>query len=166
MSKTPEPSPLTPAQVTDLRLKYLTDETSTIKSLAQELGLPVYRVSSLLKGKDFDAFKESIQKTVVSLAKDKLHSHAEKAAELWGKAMPVAASKGDHRPMKDLLTAIHAIDSEAKQPLVTVQIGLSVGDVTLLPGVSAGNPVDGQVLGPADSTGHSIPAKALPPATD
>lgn len=129
---TPEKPPLTIAQVTAIRFSYLLDESATIKSLAEEYELPQYRVASLLKGKDFDAFKDDFHATMTDAARNILQRSAEQAALLWQKSMLPAALKGDHRPMKDLLTAIKAIDPEAKAPALTIQIGLSLSDAGAL----------------------------------
>lgn len=149
--------PLPPHIVNEIRFRYLTDETMTIAKLAELYQHPAHRVSSLLKGKDYDTFKATVQQTLRQAAVDRLVSSAEKAADLWAAAMPIAAARGDHRPMKDLLIATKAIDATAQaQPMVVVQVGIKAEDVTIaigsasVPALALANQPTIDV--PADST--------------
>lgn len=127
-----EPPLLTHSQIALLRFRYLTEETATVKSLAEETGLPRYRVASLLKGADFDSFRDGLHASMAQQAQTILARSAEQAAQQWVRAMGPAADKGDHRPMRDLLTAVHAIDPEASAPTLVVQIGVTSNDVQIL----------------------------------
>jgi hypothetical protein len=59
-----------------------------------------------------------------------LQTFAPTATAAWLEAMNVAATKGDHRPAKDLLIAAKAIDpvglQETGGPTVQVQIGIAI----------------------------------------
>lgn len=128
--------PLTTGEIATLRFRYLTDETATIKALAADYGQPPYKVAQLLKGADYDAFKAEAQAIIRTAAADRLAAASEDAAALWLKSMPIAAARGDHRPMKELLIATKAIDPQSAAPQVVVQVGISLADV-LLPGAHA-----------------------------
>lgn len=125
-------APLPPATVTEIRFRYLTEESLTIAQLAKDYQHPAHRIASLLKGKDWENFRTMVQQTLKQAAVDRLTAAAESAAIAWTKAIPVAQARGDHRPMKDLLIATKAIDAATQAvPQVVVQIGISAADVSI-----------------------------------
>lgn len=113
-------------------MQYLTDPTMTISELAKVWQLPQYRIASLLKGKDFEDFKRVFQESIADMARDKLLSASELAADEWIKTLPIARSKGDHRPMKDLLAANRVIElSPSAQSPVVIQIGINTDHLSV-----------------------------------
>jgi len=67
-----------------------------------------------------------------------------KAATAWvDKAIPAAADKGDHNPMRDLLVATNVIEPPKDGPKVIVQIGVQDCDVHMM-------------LSPADAGGSGV----------
>lgn len=165
----PVPAPsLTVAEVTEIRLQYLTDPSMTVLELSKIWGLPTYRIASVLKGKDFELFKTQFQEGLALLARDKLLSASELAADYWIKAMPAASAKGDHRPMKDLLAANRVIDlTPSQQSPVVIQIGISADAVTVTlpvtpaPGLLASNPSPNPTATPP----LSLPIVPIQPGT-
>lgn len=157
--------PLTAEQQSAIRMSYLSDHSQTIKQLAEQYQVPQHRIAALLKGPEYDAFRSQFQSAMAQLAQDKLHTLQEAAVDLWAKAMPAAAAKGDHRPMRDLLQATKAIDQHQQPPQVTVNIGLSLDpsqlaiDVTPKAVISSTSPASaGDVLQTALPESACLPA--------
>lgn len=164
--------PAIPADtVLGIRIRYLTDPSATIKSLSEETGIKAYKVASLLKGPQYDAFKQAFHDAQASAARDKLASYSEDAAVLWRQSMLPASMKGDHRPMKDLLIANKVIDPQASAPHVTIQVGLALdlgSALTLGDGLQLGPKGQAIGIGPlidaAMEPAPAIPAEGAIPA--
>lgn len=67
-------------------------------------------------------WRARLRPTVVE-ARAILESSALMSALEWRKSIPIAASKGDHKPAKDLLAAVGAIE-QAHDIGVTIQLGM------------------------------------------
>jgi hypothetical protein len=80
----------------------------------------------------FDTVPEELKREVLSDVADEarreLHTQATRAARKWARdAIDIAALKGDHKPMRDLLQATGVIDSPGKPDAVSVQIIVGAG---------------------------------------
>jgi hypothetical protein len=69
--------------------------------------------------------------------KDVLQAYEHTAVKAWVSAVPIAASKGDHRPAKDLLLHTRAIEPVQLQGQTQIAIlfsGASIPGLSLTPG--------------------------------
>jgi hypothetical protein len=112
---------------------YLTDPDCTLHILAQRYDRSEATIGRYLSGPDYDQMRETIQGTMALQAKDILARGAEKAAAKWaGQTIDVAAGKGDHRPMRDLLTSVGAIRTTAEDtPPQMIVLGVNLQDCTV-----------------------------------
>jgi len=148
--------------VMSIRTRYLLDPLATIKSLSEETGIKAYKVASLLKGPQFDAFKQAFHEAQANAARDKLASYSEDAALMWRQSFPAAVAKGDHRPMRDLLIANKIIDPQATAPHVTVQVGLALDLGAVLSGTPKALPI-GNSTTPTDPPTIDVPPHVTTP---
>jgi len=134
-------SAVSPPERIEIQRAYLVEPNATITTLAKQFGRTRTTIAQLLKGPDFDSLKQQIHAELAEEAREILRKNVVRVAGKWaGLTVDQAAAKGDHRPMRDLLTAVNVIDSEHREPHVTIQIGINASDVALVPVLPASSP--------------------------
>ena len=120
-------SQVSPAERLDIQRTYLSEHGATISGLAAQFGRTRETIAACLKGEDFDRLKARVQSEVAEEAMAVLRRNAVRAAEKWaGEALEIAASKGDHKPARDLLVAAKMIDTDSDGPAITIRFGVNI----------------------------------------
>jgi hypothetical protein len=112
---------LSPAERRDIQQVHL-EEGLNQTQLAHRFDRTREAIANCLKGEDFDALKAHVQQGLAEIARAKLASGVEKAADAWVRSVDTAADKGDHKPAKDLLMHTGVIEREASGRGDTFQV--------------------------------------------
>jgi hypothetical protein len=131
-----QPTQVSPAELLDICTAHLTDpECWSVSALARRFNRKRETIARCLKTPEYKQLKEGVLAERRDLIANILHRGAARAAELWsGKTLDVAAEKGSHSAMKDLLLHTRLIDPIAdpdEGPKVIVQVGIKDSDVIL-----------------------------------
>ena len=109
-------------------------------ALAQRFGRTRETIAAQLRGDDFDQLRAEIERAECEDAIAVLNRRRVVAAQAWGSAIETAASKGNHRPAKDLLVHTRVIEPVSaiahRQTQPTIVIGIAV-----IPGLPERHPV-------------------------
>jgi hypothetical protein len=111
-------------------MAYLTVEGATITSIAEKHGRSREAVRRCLEGADYEALKRQVFEQATQEARDTLNRAVPRAARLWaGKALDVAAARGDSKPAERLLESCGVIErTNSAQGGIQIFVGVKVAD--------------------------------------
>jgi transposase-like protein len=115
-------SQLTPDERRQIQCFALVDGLS-VSQIARETGRDRGTIANVLRAEDSHDFRSQLETEARDAAVQILRGNSEKAARAWGSAIGVAADKGDHRPARDLLVAVGAIQEQNDAPRIAIIIG-------------------------------------------
>lgn len=99
-------------------------EGASVSEIARQTGRDRGTIANILRAEDSQSFRSQLETEARDAAVQILRGNAEKAARAWGTAVGQAAEKGDHRPAKDLLLAVGAIQERGNNvPGIVVIVG-------------------------------------------
>lgn len=97
---------------------------ASVSEVARQTGRDRGTIANILRAEDSQSFRSQLETEAREAAVQILRGNAEKAARAWGTAIGQAADKGDHRPAKDLLLAVGAIQDHGNTaPGIVVIVG-------------------------------------------
>jgi hypothetical protein len=117
---------VSPAEARAIQIAYLTGPTISLEALAERFGRNRGTVSKVLHDPSFDALKAEFDQATAIEARAVLSSGRTAAAQAWLASLDRAASRGEHRPARDLLYVERVCDPPSQQgsgPAVQVFIG-------------------------------------------
>lgn len=144
-------SAVTQDEADDIRWSYVV-ESKSISEISRNTGRTRETVSALVKSPEADELRKTVREMKRVRARQILAANTDKAAEKWVEAMDVAAEKGLHKPMQDLLLheeVIKPVNDHGSGPGVVVYIGAQPADVDVHVGMRIGH---------SDAAGRSITA--------
>lgn len=117
-------SGVTPTEAFDIRLLAVEDGLN-ISQIAAKTGRTRETIGKVLKDPETDALRKDVNAARRKGALDRLSGSVATAADRWVESMDVAAKKGDHRPMRDLLLSEKVIEpiGDSHGGGLVVQIG-------------------------------------------
>jgi hypothetical protein len=117
-----------------IRLAYLEfGGRVTRVALATQFGVNRETVAECIKGPDFEALQLQFEKELRATAFDRLKAKVPAAADAWCDSIDVAASRGDHKPARDLLLHTKVIEPVQKTDGegIIINIGAGSGEVKI-----------------------------------
>ena len=117
---------VSPAERRAIQLAVLTGPTISQDALAERFGRSRDTIGRILRDPSFDALKAEFDQATAIEARAVLSTGRTAAAQAWLASLDRAASRGDHRPARDLLYVERVCDPPSQQgggPQVVVSIG-------------------------------------------
>lgn len=117
---------VSPGERREIQLAYLTTPGATVSRIARESGRTRETIAGCVKGEEFEKLRAEIWEQVRQEATQGLRGHVGSAVQGWGAAIGIAATKGDHKPSKELLEAVGVVEDKtaSRFPQVNIVIGM------------------------------------------